>query len=156
MLIFPHRHYKDTEYCSFNRCSVRNKGFPVVRANQIFWRTTTISHGVVHRTTTSYFRNYTTYKNDRPHVGESIASALQKNISVVLLRWFSSLQADFRYLQNILDIWFWQRATNCFSLAVRRTASCETLISNTEVGVLSYGWSTQCNWSTLTWRNIEL
>ena len=34
-------------------CSVRNKGFPVVRANQIFCRTTTISQAVVRRTTSS-------------------------------------------------------------------------------------------------------
>ena len=34
-------------------CSVRNKGFPVVRANQIFSRTTTISHAVFRWTTSS-------------------------------------------------------------------------------------------------------
>ena len=36
-----------------NDFSVRNEGFPVVRANQIFCRTTTISQAVVCQTTSS-------------------------------------------------------------------------------------------------------
>ena len=73
--------------------SVRNKGFPVVWANQsvVFLKQWLISVN-----------------------GFQVLKAVSK--------------AKFRQAQNVLDIWFWVRTTNLFSLVVRRMTNCEPLI----------------------------